>query len=189
MSDTHRCFTAIELTEDALDTLTRVQDRLRRFDADVRWVRRETMHLTLKFFGDVEAATLPKLTNTLRSIELPAIEWEVAGLGQFPPRGNPRVVWAGTRGDTDALLALADAIATASEGLVAPDGKPFRPHVTLGRVQGPRHARELVAALAQLNPRVSLPPVRSFTLFESELRPEGPHYRALERFEFARGTD
>ena len=143
MDATLRTFIAIELDEELKADLQRVQDRLREQVAprSVRWVRPEAIHLTLKFLGDTPAGEGGGSQGCAcqAAAQVSPFRFTVGGLGCFPNTRRPRVVWVGLQEPTGALARLRDAV----EAQVAPLGfptetRPFRPHLTLGRVQ--RHA-------------------------------------------------
>jgi 2'-5' RNA ligase len=110
---------------------------LRATDWPVRWVRDDNLHLTLKFFGDVSADRLTAVEAAVRSAGAGtgALAVRLTELGTFPKRGRVRVLWAGVE-SPPALELLQDRIERGSESIGFPaDGRPFRPHVTLGRVR------------------------------------------------------
>jgi 2'-5' RNA ligase len=182
---TARLFCALELPDEARRALGEQVERLRRHGADVRWVRPEAMHVTLKFLGDTERELVPRVAAALRATPRPGpLVLRLEGLGWFPKRGRPRVYWAGLAGARERVASLAAAI----DDVLAPLGFPreqraFAAHVTLGRVKGPRGlatlSRACTAESGTLD--VELPAIDAFTLFESELRPDGSGYTALER--------
>ena len=90
-----RSFFAISLPETWREELSRLQDRLKKIRADVKWVRPESVHLTLKFLGDVPEETLEELGRSARTALAgrPAPNLRLKGTGVFPDRGRPRVVW------------------------------------------------------------------------------------------------
>ncbi len=153
----------------------------------VGWVKPEGTHLTLKFLGDVAPARLESVTAALAAAEGGApLRLDGTGVGVFPERAQPRIVWAGVGGDTDRLMALQRAVDRSLESVgFASESREFRPHLTLGRVKGPGQgdwrsflARHAGADLGSFE-------VREFVLFESRLAPTGATYLALRRFALA----
>lgn len=146
----------------------------------VRWVKPAAMHLTLRFLGETPVAALGDLSAALDEVtkrHSPMV-LQLAGTGCFPNCRRPRVLWAGVTPaggtPTDALLDLKVGIDKALSPLGwEPEAKPFRPHLTVGRIKNP-------AALAGFEWRVDVPQVTWETavvhLIESELRPDGPRY-------------
>jgi 2'-5' RNA ligase len=184
-----RAFVALPVdaaTDAGLDAVAR---RLAQASGDaVRWLGSGGFHLTLKFLGETPEATLEAVRAALgpAAAEHPAPSLGVEGLGTFPPRGPVRVIWAGLGGDLEALAALAAAIESACGSCGFPrERRPFRAHVTLGRV---RRGRRVPTSLHDaLGEELRLPPFRAteVILFRSLLRPEGARYEGLARFPLA----
>jgi 2'-5' RNA ligase len=181
-----RCFVAVKVGEAVRDLLVRVQETLRRADAHVKWVERENLHLTLKFLGDLDDGQVATLKGLLAS---EAARWrkmslEYAGIGTFPERGAPRVVWAGATGDVDRLTGLATAVERHAESVGVPrERHPFVAHLTIGRVKSDRNVKRLIAAI---EPQRQVPlgrdEIASFELLQSTLTPQGPVYEVLQSF-------
>jgi 2'-5' RNA ligase len=180
-----RGFVALEAPEEVRALLGRVQEALRRSDADVRWVGPDRLHLTLKFLGEISEGQAQELEVLLRAEaqRWPPLSLVYAGVGAFPDHGVPRVVWAGVTGEIGKLSGLAAAIERAAEHVGVPrEGRPFVAHVTLGRVRSGRNARGLQAAIEeQRQVPLGTSFVREIVLFRSTLTPEGPVYDARAR--------
>lgn len=176
-----RAFVAIPIDEPVRDELVRAVDPLKRAGADVRWVSRENLHVSLKFLGDLDDAQADRLRNLLRAERAATRPLEVRGLGRFPPRGAPRVVWAGCRGD---LAPLARAVERAAEAVgVPPEDRDFTAHVTLGRVKSATNARALSDRIAAAADQpFGSQTLRALVLYKSTLTPDGPVYEELETF-------
>ena len=186
MSESIRAFVAIEIEGAAKDTLTRIQGELREFDADVRWVPDENLHLTLHFLGSVDANRIPAFAEAVRCATdgLDAIPARIEGVGSFPPRGTPRVVWAGVSQGSDELTRLHRRLsARLQEAGYEPERRTFHPHVTLGRVRSPRGIGPLRDRLGRgpAFDAVSLV-VREVSLIQSRLTPRGANYDKLRAF-------
>ena len=181
-----RCFLALEVPGDVRRLLVGVQERLRGADADVRWVAEGNVHLSLKFLGELTAAQVGRLSAGLRAeaARRPAMKLAYEGLGVFPERGLPRVVWAGVTGDLDKLADLAAMAERVAEEIGVPrERRPFVAHLTLGRVRSARNSERLQAALGKL-PQSALggDTVRAFALYRSTLTPQGPVHQIMDRF-------
>ncbi len=182
VKDTARCFAALRLGANAQASITELLARLERERADVRWVKADNVHVTLRFLGEVERPRLAGVEAALRAIPFAPLALGLDGLGHFPPRGQPRVLWAGLAGDVDGLVALAAAIEQRLTELgFAPEERAFSSHLTLGRVKGPRGLEAVLAAFARTDVRTAPEPIAAFSLYESELRPQGPRYTELAR--------
>ena len=136
-----RAFIALPLPPGWTAALSATISLLRRTapDAVARWVDPAGVHLTLKFLGDTESGRAPAILDALAG-ELagaaPPTLW-LCRLGTFPGRGGtPRVIWAGVSGDTEGLAELHRRVERVAVGLGwAPEGRAFRPHLTIGRVR------------------------------------------------------
>lgn len=183
-----RLFTAIELGEKtAADAAALVTALRRRTEttaprAKVTWVTPDRMHLTLRFIGEADAGQGGRIIDALReSIALPPFDLEWGEPGAFPGKGTPRVLWLAAARGADALAAVEAAITDRLSSLgLTREARPYRPHLTLGRV---REAVGLaVPALFEgLHPRVRGTHVDAITLFQSRLSPKGPSYTVLQK--------
>lgn len=132
-----RLFAAVPLPEPARAEVVGLLDRLRRGDLPVRWVRDEGLHLTLKFFGEVAPERLGPIEEAVRQANQGSepLAMRLDELGAFPNPRRPRVLWIGLDAPP-ALELLQDRLERRSEAIgFPPEGSPYRPHVTLGRVR------------------------------------------------------
>jgi 2'-5' RNA ligase len=185
---TLRTFIAVELDDELRMNLGLLQDLLRGQvpRRAVRWVRPEGIHLTLKFLGDTPAAIVGdvKLALARAAATVPPFQITMGGLGCFPSAHRPRVVWVGLQEATGALIRLRDAVEAEVSPLGFPtERRPFRPHLTLGRVQrgaSKSQVREIGQAVAaSVTGTVDEMAVRAVSYIKSELRPTGAVYSTL----------
>ncbi|HTY61096.1 MAG TPA: RNA 2',3'-cyclic phosphodiesterase [Acidobacteriota bacterium] len=177
-----RTFIAIPLPNESQVILDQMQQSLRTCKADVRWVAIPSIHLTLKFLGEVDPEAIPKLSEKLQeeSKNLRPFELSLQGLGCFPNARNPRVVWCGIEGATDSLLRLQAAVESASTKLgFAPENRSFRPHLTLGRVQGRKNLPLLADRIAADSDLACGFRADRFHIYKSTLKPQGAVYTVL----------
>lgn len=178
-----RTFVAIPLPAECQSMLDHMQQELRCYDAEVGWVAIPSIHLTLKFLGDVNPDLVPGLAASLKSASEPesGFELRLHGLGCFPNPRNPRVIWCGIDGDTDALQRLQKKVeAVCDKFSFPPEARAFKPHLTLGRVKGKRNLQPLVDCIkigSALERRFK---VDHFNLYKSTLRPTGAVYAVLD---------
>jgi 2'-5' RNA ligase len=136
----------------ALDHLDGALARLRDRPGAPRWARRDALHVTLAFFGEVPDARVDALTAALRPAAAgPPLHLRLTGAGTFPRRGAPRVLWVGLDGDVEQLASLAAAAAGAARAAGLPlEHRAYRPHLTVGRWPATAPAdRSLVDTLAR----------------------------------------
>ena len=187
-----RAFVAVNLPEAFRAPLAEAQRQLRAVPADVSWTAPHNIRLTLKFLGEIGEAGVVRVGQALERAAAPHAPFTmvVGGFGVFPPKGPPRVLWAGVPEGAERLVALQASVARALSALAFPgEGRPYRPHLTLGRVRTPRNAAALVEAAAGLG----RDPLGSFTvdhidLMRSQLDPKGSVYTVLRTIPL-RGTE
>jgi len=179
-----RLFIAVEPGERFVQAALAAQKRLKRSCADVKWTEPDSMHFTLHFLGEVPEERLAAVEKALESVAaFPAFEVFLGDAGRFPPQGAPKVLWLGVEDRASDMRSLAELLGSAlkAEGF-ATEVRLFVPHLTLGRVRGPRGMKELLSGMAGL----AVPPERpslkvsSVELIKSELRPEGALYTVLK---------
>jgi 2'-5' RNA ligase len=179
-----RSFLAIELPKPILRKIEEVQGDLRSTRADVRWVNPEKIHLTLKFFGNIEESRIDPI---FKSIEEPIrntlpFSLEVRGVGAFPHLRNPRVIWMGLVDGREVLVSFQKQIETQLEKIgFQPEDRPFHPHLTLGRMKSSRGKEELVGRIERhKEEEFGDFQVERVILFKSDLKPSGPIYTLLK---------
>ncbi len=182
-----RTFLAIALPPAVSRNIEAIQNRLkRRLQGDIRWVRPAGIHLTLKFFGEVVPEAVEKIATAVAGPAAATAPFvlEARGLGAFPDVTRPRVIWLGVAGETGALLSLQRNLEQALSGAGFPrEERPFRAHLTLGRVKVPKGILGLVQAVETGGDEgAGKIPVGEVTLFKSELTPRGAIYARLAAF-------
>ncbi len=178
-----RTFIAFHLPGPVREHIRDIQDRLRPCGFRMRWVRPESVHLTLKFLGDIDPAAVEPITGALSEAVagVPPVRLSLGGIGVFPTVRRARVLWVGLRGDTHPLIQIQKRIDTVMEGCGFPrETRPFKAHLTLGRAKGvldPRRLAEIIEDFADME-------AEPFTadeviLYRSELKPDGAVYTRL----------
>lgn len=162
--------------------LAAAEEAARELGGSVRWTKQENVHLTLKFLGEVPDEALESICDTLKaacSTHAP-FHARLRGLGAFPSPRRARVIWAGMDEGSQEISSLAASLEAALEPLgFRPEGHPYVPHATLGRVKG----RPIIVDLSETS--VSEGPVfrvGEAELTKSTLTPRGSIYETVEAF-------
>ena len=181
-----RAFIAIETGEEIRKVLSSLLERLVPEGGGISWIRPEQMHLTLHFFEELPDSALEKVSDALgrAASSTKPFKLEIRDTGTFGPAGSPRVFWCGVGGDLWALRELRSKIETnLEEAGFRGDGKPFKPHLTLGRNRaGSRQERVRTVLESLRDYSVGCFRVDGVTLFRSELRKEGALHTPMKRY-------
>jgi len=175
-----RLFAGVPIPDPARGRVLELLGDLRKEEWPVRWVHDEGLHMTLKFFGEVAPERLEVISEAIRFAAdgAGALGLTLADVGAFPSRSRPRILWVGIDA-SPTLELLQDRIERGCEAIgFPPEGAPFQPHVTLGRVrEGQRlppraldRYRESPGPVAFVAPEL--------VLYESVLTTSGPRYDA-----------
>jgi len=181
-----RLFVAIDPPLEIRAKLSEVISKLKPESIAPRSIRSESMHLTLKFIGDVDGKKLDDIRQALRTATTSsAIALRFRGIGFFPSRERPRVAWCGVEA-SDELAGLAEKIAAAlkPEGVLE-ELRAFTPHITVARLPSGPQARNLERAAEGLKSYdFGAMNAAEFHLYQSFLKPSGAEYRRLDSFHF-----
>jgi 2'-5' RNA ligase len=197
-----RLFIAVDLDDAIRERISLFMEGVRPFAPDARWLKPESLHVTLKFIGEQPEAGVQKIKETLTAMVSNPIEIHFRGYGFFPNPKAARVFWIGMEAGPE-LAALAAAIDDTMPALGIPkEERAFSPHLTLARGLGgsgsPRWRKEdrpnpvfapLQNRLASLTTaEFGTMTARAFFLYQSQLSPKGSKYTKLARFPFARDS-
>lgn len=148
--DTIRTFICIEITDSIKSRIDRLQTSLKDIDAQVSWTKSSNIHLTLKFLGPVELTRIPRVCKAVERAAsgIEPFEVEVSNAGCFPSSKSPRVLWVGLTKVPEPLKQLYDNLEAelACEGFER-EKRKFSPHLTIGRLRGPKNGERLAEAL------------------------------------------
>ena len=178
-----RAFIAVDLDDPVIEKVCNVVEILKPRITEIRWLRKENLHLTLKFLGNIAESQVQPITAALRhplGLFSPCTI-SAKGLGVFPDFRRPKILWVGLTGDQ--LVQLAAEIESALMPLgFTPENRAFTPHLTIGRWrEGSRPAKNLRQEIDSLNDfEFGACAVRQIVLFQSVLKPEGASYSELK---------
>ena len=191
-----RTFVAIEIDDAVRERISRFMDGVREFAPDVRWVRPESIHITLKFIGEKPPELVDRVKEALSAVKGQAFEITFRGFGFFPTAKSPRVFWIGLDSSPQ-ITRLAVAVDEAVFALGIPkENHPYSPHLTLARGGGgsgsPRRRKEdrPNSQFQRLQEKLNALPApefgsmiaREFFLYESQLLRGGSRYTKIARF-------
>lgn len=153
---------------------------------DLKWVRPDNWHITLKFLGDVSEEEVKKVRDSLKNLvgSVEAFDIRLGPLGAFPPKGSLRVLWIGLKDGISPMVNLSQLVEREMTSLgFKKEERQHTPHLTLARSRRGRPSRVTLEDFKI--EEVELPHFRvnQLVLFESRLRPEGPEYHKLETFQ------
>ena len=178
-----RYFLAIPLAEAIQDDLLAVQPP---HAPGIRLIPKEELHLTLHFLGAVSPSKLDVAVAALKAVEIKIFTMTVQGVGTFPPKGPPTVLWAGVV-NCAPLMELHREVGNALSMAIAfqPESRPYSPHITLARLK-PSVSPGLVDRFLQANLDLQIPAVRltKLILFSSVLKENAAHYERVQVFPF-----
>jgi 2'-5' RNA ligase len=184
-----RLFVACEVPDDVKDAIgVLIQALKEKSGNDVRWIRPEGVHVTLKFLGEVPVKKLPAIKLAVQEAVVghQPFELEFSNIGTFGGREGLRIMWVGIAGDILRLEALVRSV-NAALAVVGfePERRPFRPHLTLGRVRdevATRRRAEIEVAVGKMAVPASGWRTAQVSLMRSRLGPGGATYDVLATF-------
>ena len=178
-----RVFIAIELQDSIKDKIARVQERLKVTQDKIKWVDPASVHLTLKFLGEIGEEKLEKVQQVVRELaeRIPPFKMEIKGMGVFPGFSSPRVIWIGARDRSGRLEKLAAHLEEAlAKERFAKEKRKWKAHLTLGRVKSLRETDKLGELIRkEIETDAGKMEVKDITVMRSQLTPRGPIYTSL----------
>lgn len=183
-SDFIRAFVALDIPGEVRQEISGAMSRLKETGADVKWVRPENLHLTLKFLGKTSRRDLRSVKAFLQGIadSEEGFSIRLAGMGAFPDSQRPRVIWIGMGEGKDRLAAIASRVESEAVRSGFPqEERPFSGHLTLGRLRSMKGIGRLTACLESMTFSSAYKiEIRQIHLYQSTLTPGGPLYEKLE---------
>lgn len=182
-----RSFIAIKLPETAKSALAGLQQELKKCGADIRWVKPENIHLTLKFLGNIGDEIVDNILKIIETIcrRFRSFDLEIKGTGAFPSLRSPRVLWVGVNSNAD-VAALQNEIEAGMSSLgFARENRKFTPHLTLGRFRSSQGKGPLLEKIELFKDRkYGLIDVGSVALMRSDLSPSGARHSVIAGISF-----
>jgi 2'-5' RNA ligase len=182
MSGTIRSFLAFDIEDQRiLRRLAEAQAMLANIGADLKLVKPENIHMTVRFLGDIQPTMVDVIHEEMKQISFTPFIVELGGLGTFPKPNYPRVVWAGIRKGAKELTSVFEQLEPRLRGLgFKPDTKGFSPHLTIARVRTGRNKSDLAELVRELEDyEFGTVKAECLRLKKSDLTPRGPIYSNL----------
>jgi 2'-5' RNA ligase len=191
-----RLFVALDLDDNIREAITRFVDRVREIEPLARWVRPESLHVTLKFIGERPETQVEEIKSALANIDAEGFEMKIASYGFFPTARAPRVFWIGIHAGPE-LTSLAGSIDAKLAPLgIAKEEHRYNPHLTLARGAGgsgaPRRQKSDAAnrnfqrlqqeLAARPAPEFGTMRAHEFFLYRSQTAAGGSKYTKLAKF-------
>ena len=178
-----RAFIAIELSEEIRSSLAQIESHLKYSGADVKWVDKDNIHLTLKFLGEITEEKCEKIKSILDDIgkSVKPFEISIKDIGAFPKIDYPHVIWVGLDKGVNESKELAEKIDDALSKIgFQKETRAFTAHLTIGRVKSPKNKDALKEKVGTCKiPTVNAQNISSVILFQSKLTPKGSIYTKL----------
>lgn len=179
-----RSFLAFELPLEIKDIVARVSGELRKSTLDLKWAKVDNIHLTVVFLGNVQMGDIEAIGDEVRKVCLKTGSFGISlvGMGVFPNRRNPRVLWLGLNGDLERMSHFRDALQNRLKPFgIKEEKRRFKPHLTLGRSRksNKKHFQldEILLEYKDLTSPVCA--LEELILFKSDLKPGGAVYTKL----------
>ena len=175
-----RSFLCVEIKDQTiLDKIINLQDNFK--FANIKFVERENIHFTLRFFGEITNSTINRIIEIMEKIEGKPFTVSVEKIGVFPKIQYPRVIWIGTNEGTEEMIQLYDQLNPDFIKMGFKKERQFFPHATIGRVRSGKNKALLIEKLKELKDfKMGIMEVQSFQLKKSVLTRKGPIYTILK---------
>jgi len=180
-----RAFLAIDLDDDLKPKINKIIRQFKEIDTKIKYVELQNLHLTLKFFGDIDTNGLDVLENAIADVvsEFDSFKIKITGCGAFPNKNHIKVIWVGI--DDDAVIKdLHDRLDKEFARLGFDKDRKFSTHLTIGRMKSARNKNKVKEVIEEFeNFEIGEMEVSEISLKKSTLTPAGPIYEDISIFE------
>jgi 2'-5' RNA ligase len=185
MSESIRSFIAFDMDNEAvLRKITGAQNLLVKTGADLKLVKPENIHITMRFLGNITPPMVDKIFEEMKKVQFIPFDVKIQGVGVFPHLRYPRVVWVGITEGSEQMRSIFSQLEPRLRKLgFAPDRKGFSPHLTIARVRSGSNKAELGKCVSEnANSEFGVIRTECLKLKRSNLTPKGPIYSTLKEF-------
>ncbi len=182
MLETIRSFFSFDIEDQVIvRRLAEVQGMLANTGANLKLVKPQNIHLTVRFLGNISPPMVDAIHEEMKQLSFAPFDVELRGLGAFPKLTYPRVVWAGIKKGARELVNVFEQLEPRLRGLgFKPDTKGFSPHLTIARVRTGRNKAQLIKIVRELQDYdFGTIKAECLRLKKSVLTPKGPIYTTL----------
>lgn len=188
MENKIRSFVAIDITSNLKNKFSEIQKELALLSQDVKWVEEKNQHLTLKFLGEITKDKVENVKKCLFEISQTTIPFEIffSGIGYFPDKKHPKVIWIGVGEKDNNFIRLVEKIEDKFLKIgFEKENRQFKPHLTIGRVRSQKSIDILLRNISKYHQvYFGKMKVNEIYLMKSTLTPVGPIYDVIEKFPF-----
>ncbi|OGS47066.1 MAG: 2'-5' RNA ligase [Elusimicrobia bacterium RIFOXYD2_FULL_34_15] len=181
-----RLFVAVNISEDSKEKIFNIQTEFKRSSADVKWVEKENLHLTLKFLGEVAEDKLDSVKERIKQSFSGIKRFEICFeyTGAFPTEKFPKVLWIGISKGTVELKDISQKLENSLEELgFEKEKREFSAHLTIGRFRSNFGKEKLFDRIKKKQIEKITENIKSVFLMKSTLTPKGPIYNVIEEFQ------
>lgn len=179
-----RAFLAIDIDDDLKPKINKVIKEFKTIDTKINYVDLMNLHLTLKFFGEIDTEGLDLLENAISNVvsEFEPFNIHIRGCGAFPNNNHIKVIWLGIEDDT-VIRQLHDKLDEEFKRLGFDKDRKFSTHLTVGRMKSAKNKNK-VKSVIESNTGIDIGEmeVNNIILKKSTLKPSGPIYEDLKEF-------
>ena len=180
-----RAFLAIDLDDDLKPKINKIIKEFKGIDTKIKYVELQNLHLTLKFFGDIDTEGLNVLENAIADVvsEFNPFKIKITGCGSFPNKNHIKVIWVGIDDDT-IIRDLHDKLDKEFARLGFDEDRKFSTHLTIGRMKSAKNKNKVKQVIEEFeNIEIGEMGVSRISLKKSTLTPAGPIYDDIRIFE------
>ena len=180
-----RAFLAIDLDDDLKPKINRIIKEFKQIDTKIKYVELTNLHLTLKFFGDIDTNGLKLLEDAIANVvsEFEPFKINISGCGSFPNNNHIKVIWVGIEDDS-ILKDLHDKLDKEFARIGFDKDRKFSTHLTIGRMKSAKNKDKVKSTIEEFsNVEIGEMEVSQISLKKSTLTPRGPIYEDISIFE------
>ena len=180
-----RAFLAIDLDDDLKPKINKIIKEFKQIDTRIKYVELTNLHLTLKFFGDIDTNGLNLLENAITKVlaDFEPFKINIKGCGAFPNNNHIKVIWVGIDEDT-LIRQIHDRLDKEFARIGFDKDKKFSTHLTIGRMKSAKNKNKVKSVIEKFEDvEIGEMEVTQISLKKSTLTPQGPIYEDLIVFE------